>query len=344
MFSKDTFQYSLMHMTFPLFVKSYYSDELPKELLQVCGSVAVILQESVSSTILEMTERVEMLLERAFCKNGSCALIGHSKGGAVISSIARRCMQTTSLAGERSCKHVSKFYSAMGVNLGALGPVIAYGAYRMDHKKARHDTAIAYSQKLTHYLGFLMPIYEKYKPEETNPVWADLGPVSPVDNGMPLALANQVRLEQKGWLTGKYAASGPKHHYTGFLTRDRNFEGCFGVQKSNVLNFSTCYVFNHVLAALHRKDLVKAYFFGLQELKKEEFLVPNDAAADLLDQYSWQDYQHSDGLADYKGALGLCVQGGSAISDCHELPINHLAGAGGSDMARYEILKHLKNG
>ncbi len=106
----------------------YLIDRLRKE---ACEEVVLTVQETTQSTLLEMTERTERLLETvcgpnlkvSFAGQKSCALFGHSKGGETASLIARRCGDKTGMS-EVACRNISEIYTTAsaegGIGLSAL--------------------------------------------------------------------------------------------------------------------------------------------------------------------------------------------------------------------------------
>lgn len=341
---------SFKRLTFDNFVHTYYSIEAINKLLQtVCGEVIVALQESNQTTILEMTRRTENFLKDVVCKpdeNGlnlkydkTCAYIGHSKGGAVAFNIARRCMSKTSELEEQGCKRLGEIYSATGVIQGAMATMAVYGAYLSKDKEEEE----AFVKVLGFGMNMLLPLYEDYQPEKTNPTWVDLSPGAPMENGIPLYVINDIALQKTGWLTADFAASGVTYLFQG--DGKESLTGC-GNKDRWEYNYNACMVFGDKLAYLHSNKLKKAFETGLEQAKKDSFFQYK-GNTNYLKEVNWLRYQTGDGLADYYLSLNACQKGltlkkDPAVKSCVSFSdMNHLATAGGNTIALVDIIKQL---
>ncbi len=327
------------------FVDAYYGPELIPALLDgVCSEVVVGVQESIVTSILEMTRRTERFLRDVVCRSDappgrfSCAYIGHSKGGAVAYNVARRCMQQTSEMGSAACGRLGKVFSASGVVQGALLTFTALGAYKEKDTEAQG--------KLSAVLGTtadaVVNIYEDYVPGKTNPVWMDLSPAAPLEDGMPIFLANQAVLQKTGWFRGDFASLASDFEFAGAS------EGVNGCGEGSGLYFRGCRAFGESAFILHAEALKKTFEAGVQAMKE----IPSVRA--FMERYSalftWERQQQSDGLADFHLAHDSCVRGLSvplplrAVTRCAVIRnLNHWASAGGGPEARAVILEELRN-
>lgn len=325
------------------FVKAYYGPEFVEALLgSSCTEVIVAVQESIDTTILEMTRRTERFLRDSVC-NGpvlpgqiGCAYIGHSKGGAVAYNVARRCMQRTSEMGEEACGRLGEVFSAAGVVQGALLTFTALGAYAEEKKGMQSD----FTRVLGGAIHAALNVYQEYVPGKTNPVWMDLSPAAPLENGTPIYSANEVVLRRAGWFRGDFASLASDFD---FETQKRPISGCG--EGWSLFEFG-CRRFGSAAYVIHEKELSTTFERGLREMEsRAETSAFMKSHADV---FTWANQQKSDGLADFELAnrackKGLEVQGAQrSVQTCAVITdLNHWASAGGGRKAREVILEEL---
>lgn len=352
------------------FASIYFGPSTVETLLDtVCKEVVVLIQESNDTTILEMTLRTESMMRGLGCESSvandvgvkwPCAIIGHSKGGAVATTIARRCMLQTSTLGERGCKGLGEIYSATGVPFGAGATLLIYGAYQTAPSAARDALIGGFATLAGNMIvaglnahaaqGTFAAINMVWKldaPYEANPTWRDLSPGAPMEGGVPLYLASSVPLEKTGWLVADYAASGTN---TQIGVDALTGIGC-GTATGSLTspNRLGCEAFAKGLTLVHLPTLKDAFLEGRRlAVRNSRFFdprQPNAARADYFNRFTWESYQTGDGLADYHSALGPCWLGGSAVpaGSCTTLRnINHQASAGGAQEALDDFVAKLK--
>lgn len=319
------------------FVENYYSQRLIKELLATsCRTVILGIHEVIYTNLYESTLRTESFMRDVVCDSQSCGVFGHSKGGNMVSHMARRCMQETSLMGEAACKDVKEFYSASGTSHGAGFAAVVYGIYLRNPDSFR----LVMMEKLAQFfgirLGFTAADQMDYIPGETNPIWLDISPATPMENGIPAFVANEVALEHQGWLVGDYAASNTKFDYTKSI---RALYGCTRV--AGAQNYQNCVKAGAILNLMH-SPMDRRYFdAGLAAMKTQpQFINPLTGDHAYLDHLTWEGFQVGDGLADYELSLRMCSHGGSAVQSCTTFSdSNHQATAGGGD----EIVRDVVN-
>lgn len=193
-----------------------------KLLASACSRVIVAVQESTQSSILEMTVRTERFLKEVACRpvnlsqrQWPCAIIGHSKGGAVATSIVRRCMAAQparktgeplylggSDLGEATCRGIGLVYALAGTNEGvgmtvALAGLIASDRQRQAAEKSDSSVVKFFAETVTKNpliaeglkrLRTLKSAEKKLridlvgeKTDQSNPTWYDLSPIALVD-------------------------------------------------------------------------------------------------------------------------------------------------------------------
>ena len=331
-------------LTYDGFVSTYYGGgSIQKLLSAVCERVVVPMQETNRTSILEMTERTEVFLREIACpprrgKALRCAYIGHSKGGAVAFNIARRCMQKRSLLGAEGCARLSKIYSATGVVQGALAALVAYGAALT--RNGEHQKL--FKVVLGWGMDLVWDVYEPYVPGRTNPIWLDLSPLAPMEDGTPLYRANDLALTKSGWLKGDFSASAVDFRFKDDGTSI--LSGCGGSQDSSVLNAQSCRAFGLAVGRLHSSALQPSFDAALDALRKK----PEAKAAGVIPSLTWKRYQESDGLADLTLSLSACRKGlavvgaARAVRSCTVFSdLNHLATAGGGPRAMADLIRQL---
>ncbi|MEM7180409.1 MAG: hypothetical protein AAF518_05825 [Spirochaetota bacterium] len=345
----DARMVSFKRLTFDTFVHTYYSLQAIHELLaSACGEVIVAMQESNQTSILQMTQRTERFIKDRVCQSREipilyqkeCAFIGHSKGGAVAFNIARRCMQKTSLLQEAGCKRLQEIYSSTGVIQGAQASFAVYGAY-LDKDKEDQENFVKF---LGFGINLVLPAFQAYEAGKSNPTWFDLSPGAPMEKRKPLFVTNDISLKRQGWLVGNFAASG-----VGFVFKGNEKEelmGC-GAKDRWEYNYNACRIFGKRVSLVHSKRLQRSFTRGLQAAQKNPLFTYKDKNK-YLENFSWQSYQKGDGLADLYLSLHACRKGLAVaekeriVRACTVLPpMNHLATAGGNELALREIIKQL---
>ena len=342
--SSNRFRHTFMASMFRLFVDSYYTQTFIDKLLAgPCRRVLVLLQNSVDTPILAMTKRVEALLGAFPCRSGACALYGHSKGGAVVTTIARRCMDRTSVMGEAACRHMTEVYSSAGVPLGASAAIALVGVQKA--VKAEPSDLHAYelgikAKRLYKVFGWTFSAFSQTSadPLRNNPTWYDLGPMAPMEHGVLLAEINNVRLEKKGWLRADYSASSSNYQFVGD-GKEAGLSGCSGIPPNEKMAKRLCQLFTRTVVKIHTADLEYAYHLGLRQIRIDaQFRSSRSGDYDYLKPYSWASYQASDGMADRYSAIQICSNGGSAVESCKLFELNHLANAGASTLVQDHVV------
>ena len=336
----DVLQAKAQDKALRTFAGIYFGKELTSMLAsQHCEQVVVMMQESIATTGLEMTQRTEEFTRYMGCsEENPCALYGHSKGGLVVTTMARRCMQEISNAGESVCRGIRKFYSASGNNLGAVYGALLYGLYSTDpyHPKLREFERKAHLAGID--VAMTGPSAMDYVPGKTNPIWVDISAIAPMEGGVPLAIANRVQLNRAGWLVGDYAAADSGYRWD---TGVRPPTGC-----GPWIDFSariSCAVTGRSSAAMHDESLKDYLEYGL-DLWRGDLRFKSDVSSGYLDSLSWQTNQQGDGMADYAGSLGVCGLGGSAVQRCTDLgAVNHAGTAGSGPAVRSDLDEFLRD-
>ena len=211
---------------------------LEKLRRDVCDEVVFAVQESTQSTLWEMTKRSEAFLAKEICgdqnllpKNPdqkSCAIIGHSKGGAMVSLMALRCQERSSEYSEL-CANLDEVYSMSGA-LGGIALSSLLLGLKLQNESALVEDFFdklwglpllvpAWSRdnldELNLALGVPFDVFSSRIAKRTNPTWHDLSPLTELDRGIPsgLRFAN-AHAEKGGWFQGEYAASGVSHEFS----------------------------------------------------------------------------------------------------------------------------------
>lgn len=323
------------------FVTSYYgNDFIPQLLARPCGEVIVAIQESNETTILEMTVRTERFLRDTVCNTDrpgqiACAYIGHSKGGAVAYNVARRCMQQTSEMGQTACSRLGEVFSAAGVVQGAMLTFTALGAYIEN----RRDAQSFLSKVLGFGLNLVFDVYKEYIPGKSNPIWLDLSPLAPMENGESLYSVNNVPLQKTGWLRADFAAAASDYEYKGDGT-----DSVGGCGEEGSLYTTGCKRFATASEILHRNELRPAFEKGRASLQSD---IRFQKSSGILASMTWEKQQRSDGLADFELAMRSCQAGLSilyapAVKRCATIRnLNHWAAAGGGPEMRQVIIEEL---
>jgi hypothetical protein len=356
----------LMGRASGIFLDAYFGPALIGALREeVCDRVFALIQESVDTSIDELTRRVERVLTSLECgasaRQGQvpCALIGHSKGGAAATGIARRCMRKLSTLGEAGCARLGEVFSSNGINLGAGVSLLAYGAHRSDEDSLKNlvmaglggISGEAFRERLSEYgarrvgKGVQQGL-NVIGDWDTNPAWRDASPGTLVD-GIPLYVANNIALQREGWFRGDYAASATQ---TTYHTLRWMGAGCGTLPSGSegAAWGSFCETLGEIIAGLHAPSVMRKTFEegrGLmaRDNRWADPIRPNERPR-YFERFTWESYQNGDGIVEAASALGTCWNGGTAVkpNSCHTLlNINHIAAAGGALEAREAILKSL---
>jgi hypothetical protein len=299
--------YMIPQMTaFGFFVRAYWGksfvDALHKK--NICRRVTVILQESIDTTLEEMTDRTVEFISKSNggCRptDHSCGILGHSKGGAVVTNMARQCMAMTSGLGKETCEKFREFYSATSVGLGSLTAVLVYGTYLQSldplYRKRPHAADLQTVEGVKRevilanarmkdmlsrldgprfapefILGTVNNFWEAEVPfdaekdESKNPAWADLsGMRGGVKEPAPLLARNSVKLDKAGWLKGEFAASAVAYNFDrqdGIRTWNSTHNaGCWRDVTVNPEALAVCIAFGFSVARLHVKEQMEPAF------------------------------------------------------------------------------------
>ncbi len=331
---------------------------------EVCETTYVLLRETERTSIYEMTLQTENFLAqlcdvdpRSLKKDQSaCALLGHSKAGAVATSIVRRCMEAEegeSELGEKACGNLAKVYSAAGVNLGSgmaalllgakvsgralpplIGDIFGFGAFFVLKGMDQH-----LKMNLT---GDDQP--------GSNPTWLDLGPYARMDRDQTLyKLHHTFYPAHKGWWKGEYSASAGEKIYGGDQVEligsgthqapALELPPILEVEVPAYLDLqSAAYTaFSAAVGSIHLNSFRITYEAGVNEFE--------NMGPDLGPQhaYRWEIFQNSDGVVEVLSALAPCLNGqrakSPAVGSCKLLPnIHHLALAGVAKEAEEDII------
>jgi len=221
----------------------------------------------------------------------------------------------------------------------------------------------------------------------TNPLWFDLSPIAPVENGVPLMIKNRgfVPLKQ-GWFQGSYAASATDFDFsTGaklssgttakpqrllpqglpipalqlpILDRIRGGDPEARPMRDLLVDPLTTIrnmaskQFNERVAELHADRVQPLFVAGLAAMKQvalRERLTDADGKVDYLDAFTWDRFNHSDGVVDYEPSMGVCERGlevedktRNAVASCTVFKdINHLQFSGTAYEVAADIVNHL---
>jgi len=322
--------------------ESYWSRRLLEALLtQACGEVLVAVQESAVTTVLEMTLRTEAftrdiacLLKRRgryrenetgrFSKN--CAIIGHSKGGAVVFNLARRCLQKRSTLGAEGCGWIDEYFSAAGVVQGTGMVFIGYGLELMTTGPREDDDSGT----------------------QSNPLWLDVGPMAPLEDGVPMAVQNDVALERRGWLRGDFAAFATDFAFP--PEGDGELYGCGRSGAETQLYLEGCRAFGEAMGEVLHPRFLEAFQRGLTAARSDARFAGPDGTTNYLASYTWPRTRRSDGLVDFVSGIAACRQGLAIpearriVRSCTALEnANHWANAGGNPDARLDMIFQLVN-
>jgi hypothetical protein len=336
---------------YDLFWKIYFGESTPRLLLDsACKRVVIGLQESTDTSILEMTERTEIFLRDRICSMaavGRCAYIGHSKGGAVATNIARRCMQSTSLLEEWGCARLKKIYSSTGVSAGTLLAVLAHGI-TLDEAEGKSGTTklqdigniFSFNFLMNSVMGSIWNL-EPYKVGETNPMWWDLSPAAPMENGKSLYEVNNTALTKTGWLKADYYATGSTTDFG-----KGELAACGSSLKAwNTKHAALCAVLVRMIPKFQDPRLKEAFERGRKSLIAMPDVKAQPVLLDYLNHVTFADYQKGDGLVNNSSLLLTCkkslksadLPNGAALSCYEHNKLNHLATTGGAK----EVIDHI---
>jgi|GEM_PF-1695156 len=354
------------------FVEAYFGSKFATHMLDhVCQSMYFPVFDSNDSTILEVTTRMERFVNEVSCassagaipepfnrdraaKQRACAVIGHSKGGAVVTNMARRCMQKSSKMGQTGCARISEFYSATGVNQGAGAAVLLYGAkgagpltdqlaqYYLNFNWLQNAGLAGdiFGKEISTAIGIAWNIDGV---ESSNPTWFDLHPGTPMEDGKPLHVVNSIGLERKGWFMGDYAASGVARVVDG---SGNTKIGC-GTPldgSETTPNRLICHTFGRAVGQVHSSGLQNLFNDGLRYSKaNNRFFDPQTKNAAYLKEVTWDSYNVTDGFAELSSTLGVCKRSKRFLANCVAFDdLNHQATAGGALEATQHMMEQLK--
>lgn len=345
---------------FDSFVNSYFGEPFVQDLgANACQEIYVLLRESVNTSIHEMVLQTENLVKticggetkRGVSGQRDCALVGHSKSGAVVTSIVRRCMDKISKLGESGCQNISEAYSAAGVNLGSGVSAILLGAKVADQSEALPSMDSILGIGASFLLngaeqGFSGSLLGDRGPG-LNPLWADLGPISSLEENKTLYGQHYNFFPvHTGWWKGDYAASAGGIKYSG-LEHETIGSGTLalpGIEAPYTILQNAAYeAFSFAVGNLHFNQLRGLYDSGIEEF---EHLSPSFAEYGHP-EFTWDSYQESDGYVERISALQPCLNGlemeSSSVTDCSFLPnIHHLALAGAAREAATLMVTQLR--
>lgn len=355
------------------FGRLYFGKAMLEALLtSACDTVFVTLQEADATSVLELTRRTERFLRKHVClppsldkpHKWSCALLGHSKGGAVAFNIARRCMERRSQLGPIGCLGLGRVYAASPTTQGNALTALIYGIKLVSEQTTGEvDPEVRYFYDLLQRLMHISveatdetprtwDLYGDYEPNKRNPAWFDLSPLAPMENGRPILTVNDVELRHRGWFRGRFTAA------TGF----RQFSpqeslampcGTPTPRPTDMLEFmlwgrqrSVCRSMGELLPLIHAKA-AERFFFSLGakamvDLAKR--LYSEKIAEQVANRLVWDNFQTSDGMVDTTSALTTCLKSRgaskSAIGACRELAnVNHAATNGTAVEAVQDIVR-----
>jgi hypothetical protein len=345
---------------FDAVANSYFGESLLNSLRsQVCDEVIVVARETVQTTIHEITLQTERFLKekcsvKARPGQKVCAFIGHSKSGAVATSIARRCMEGAlgqSELGEIGCRNLAEVYSIAGVNLGTGISAILLGA------KVSGETGVVTGLADVLGAGASLVLQQSNlvgmdlqgdATATTNPAWLDLSPVAPLENQNSLFDTNRnLVLLRQGWWTGDYAASAGGKVYRGDVAEE--ISGGTRAAASLLTNpleaaKTVGYrLFSSSVGSVHLNALERIYQIGMAEFENR-----SRSFSEGHPEHSWKNYQESDGVVERVSALKPCLNGlgkkDSSVTSCRWFPnLHHLSIAGSATESAEDILSQLKS-
>ncbi len=293
------------------FANFYFGEPLIKNLLRTsCGQIWVLVQETVQSSIFEMTLRTERFLKEVACRE-KCAVLGHSKSGAAITAALRRCGEKTSTLGEAGCRNLSEIYSASGVNEGVGVTLALIGA-----KKAQENEAAiaALARSLFNPTEALQESFRKVrlvnavgglfkidilgdKLADTNPLWFDLGPLAEMEGGKPIAVVQGEGFvpQRIGWIANtEYTASGTSFRFD--KVKYEGFTGPAGITNYRLQDPLAAFVSIGTLPTHERRPELLGGPIG-EQLKKR-FGFGDMAKLKALLDFWWEPYLYAQEFAD----------------------------------------------
>jgi hypothetical protein len=322
------------------FAKVMYGTTLMRRLTdEVCDEVIVLFRESIQTSIAEMTLQTEAFLRDVGCTKSqrSCALFGHSKGGAVVTSIARRCTEKVA-SDQASCERLVAVYSSGGITVGATAPALLLGAKLFGEQA---DFADAFELGLHLLLKQARNLAKidtlgDHIAGRTNPVWWDLSPLSLIDGDEAIATAHhQTIIDHRGWFRGRYSAAAGVVDYTqstgiGFGTLERN--GIHFALQSEIFTR-----FGRLVDNLHTPRMKRYFDRGMTEFS---MMSPQIDWQEL----TWERFQQSDGLVEVDTALHVCENTRRAQSPaagtCSAFKnIHHLAMSGAASEVANDVIR-----
>jgi hypothetical protein len=346
------------------FARGYYGGDALIERLRagVCEEVVLVLQESAQSTAWEMTQRTEAFLQQEGCPEKletswegqkSCAIFGHSLGGAVADLIMRRCSEKRSPS-EGVCRKLSHIYTAASAGGGlGLGAVLR-GAKIAENR----ELGLSFVDSLGLPTRLAPPWHDKFEgmkfkanafdvfsdviPNRTNPTWFAFSPLAKVDDDTPAILRFSRKIDSSGWFQGKFSASGSNSNEIGTpnVKLDEDAKA-----KADAPSFvrSVASRFSDASEFLQEQGVEPIFESGLKAIYTEAKGDPAVTAA--LASWSWENYRKSDGLVEADIALRTCRQFNSedrqVDQHCLQMSLNHFSIAGYAREAVDHIVSEL---
>ena len=286
-----------------------------------------------------------------------CAIVGHSKSGAVATIMARRCMEAEeglSELGEKGCKSLAEIYSAAGINLGASIAGLTIGAKRLNGPvwislSLEKILTVFINGVLTFGANAGIDMNGEFTAGKTNPMWMDIGPAAPMENNVPIYIKHRdLQLEHRGWLQADYAASAGKYQFSDIAGDDVVGIGTLAqpsLRTAHEIAAQTIAynAFGSTIDTLHQTMMHE--YFEAAILEYKTYMSPEEGV-EFSRGVTWQRFQLSDGFVETDSALGPCLNSlkskVSAATECVVIPdVNHFALSGGALEGAQEIIKSL---
>lgn len=320
---------------------------------KACNETIILFRETAQTSIAELTLQTEKFLDEVGCVDrlnkgkNICAIYGHSKGGAVVSHIARRCVEKSG-SSQKVCENLAGIYSAAGVIRGVMAPALILGAKILGESLNFQDAFELGINILLSQTPQIAGIDTSgdYISGETNPVWLDLSVAAPLEDDQPIWFAERdAVIDHRGWFKGKYSASAGRFSFDenrpdrtigyGTIPAPEAISVASALQVQLFENFSL------VSTVLHTSRMKRYFETGMPAYKE---WIPARYDTSFLKDLSWKKFQVSDGLVEPEAALSLCERSkrakSPAIGSCEILEnIHHLAMSGGAKEAADHAIK-----